>query len=75
MIRFEKKGKLFLRYIDPFEVLKRINKVAHWLVLLASMNCIHNVFHISLLYKYVGNPLHVLGRKAVELEDNLIYEE
>ena len=28
-IRFDKRGKLNLRYIGPFKILKRINKVAY----------------------------------------------
>ena len=39
------------------------------------MDRIHNVFHVSLLQKYVSDPSHILQANEVELKDELIYEE
>ena len=36
---------------------------------------IHDVFHVSLLCKYIPNPSHVLIVKIVEIQENLTYEE
>jgi hypothetical protein len=44
--------KLIVRYCGPFEILKRISRVACILALPTSMR-IHNVFHVSLLKKCV----------------------
>jgi hypothetical protein len=51
--------KLSTKLCGPFEILDRIGLVAYMLALLASMNA-HNVFHVSLLKKYVNDPNHVI---------------
>lgn len=58
IMKFEKKAKS--RYIGPFEVLKMIGIVAYRVVLLPALSSIHNVFHVSMLRKYVQDPLHVI---------------
>lgn len=40
--RFEKKGKLILRYIDPFDILKHLGEVAYALYLPLRLNCSPN---------------------------------
>lgn len=63
------------RYISPYEIVERVDKVAYSLVLPMSMDHIHNVFYVSSLCKYIGNLLHVLMTKEIQLCDNLSYEE
>ena len=36
---------------------------------------IHPVFHVSILRKYILDPSHVLQPQAVELSEDLTYEE
>ncbi|XP_042425963.1 uncharacterized protein LOC122013804 [Zingiber officinale] len=36
---------------------------------------VHNVFHISMLRKYMSNPSHVLNFEPLQLTPNLSYEE
>ncbi|MCO5602539.1 hypothetical protein L7F22_056672 [Adiantum nelumboides] len=52
--------KLAFRYCGPFKILRRPGKQAYKLALLPHMR-IHNVFHVSLLKKYVADPLHILN--------------
>jgi hypothetical protein len=51
--------KLAARLCGPFEILEKIGPFAYMLAFLASMN-VHNVFHVSLLKKYVNDPNHVI---------------
>ena len=58
--RFGKKEKLALRYVGPFQIMDRVKKVSYRLALPSQMSQVHPVFHISLLRKYVADPIHVL---------------
>ena len=74
-MRFRKKGKLSPRFVGPFEILKRIGKVAYELALPPTLAGVHNVFHVSMLRKYILDPSHVLNYEPLEIKDNLTYEE
>ena len=75
IMRFGKKEKLSSRYIGPFLVIERIGDVSYRLDLPTSMSQIHNVFHVSMLRKYIANPSHILKNELVELKADLSYEE
>ena len=62
VVRFGKRVKLNPRYIGPFEIVERIGLV-------------HNVFHISMLRKYIPDPSHALEALEIELREDLSYEE
>jgi hypothetical protein len=51
----------------PFEILDRIEPVAYMLALPASMN-VNNVFHVSLINKYVHDPNHVIDLHLIQVE-------
>ena len=40
-----------------------------------SLSLVHDVFHISMLRKYVSDPTHVLSYEGLELDHDLSYEE
>ena len=73
--RFGKKGKLSPRYVGPFEILRRVGKVAYELALPPHMEHIHNVFHVSMLKKYHPDSRHVIEYEPVELQADLSYVE
>ena len=56
VIRISKRDKLSLRYIGPFEILKRVGTVAYRLALPPSLSSVHAVFHVSMLQKYTPDP-------------------
>ena len=59
--------KLAARFCGPFEILDKIGSVAYMLALPSSMN-VHNVFHVSLLNKYVHDPNHVIDWNLIQVE-------
>jgi hypothetical protein len=69
--RFGKKGKLNPRYIRPFEILERVGPVAYWLALPPSLAGIHDVFHVSMLRKYIPDPSHVIKYEPLRIQKNL----
>ncbi|KAL0537554.1 hypothetical protein IC582_026533 [Cucumis melo] len=75
VLRFEKKGKLSPRFVGPFEILERIGPVAYRLALPPSFSSVHDVFHVSMLRKYVADPTHVVDFEPLQINENLSYEE
>ncbi|MCO5559642.1 hypothetical protein L7F22_013243 [Adiantum nelumboides] len=59
-LKLGKFRKLAFRYCEPYEILRRAREQAYELALPPHMR-IHNVFHVSLLKKYVSDPLHILN--------------
>ena len=71
VIQFQKRGKLNPRYIGSFRILEKIGPIAYRLELPPELSRIHNVFHVSMLKKYVPDPFHILEAPPVELEEDL----
>jgi hypothetical protein len=59
--------KLASKFCGLFEIFDRIAPVAYMFSLLASMN-VHNVFHVSLIKKYVHDPNHVIDWHLIQEE-------
>ena len=62
-------AKLSPRYRGPFEVLERIGSVAYRLAL-PSRTRDHNVFHVSLINKYLHDPNHVIDQDVIQVKPN-----
>ncbi|KAL0549281.1 hypothetical protein IC582_013762 [Cucumis melo] len=75
VLRFERRGKLSPRFVGPFEILERIGPVAYRLALPPSLSAVHDVFHVSMLRKYVPDPSHVVDYEPLEIDENLSYVE
>jgi hypothetical protein len=60
-------SKLAAQFCGPFEILERIGPIAYMLALIASM-IVHNVFHISLLKKYIPDANHVIDWNVIQVE-------
>ncbi|KAL4028088.1 hypothetical protein IC575_011280 [Cucumis melo] len=75
VLRFERRGKLSPRFVGPFEIMERIDPVAYRLALPPSLSTVHDVFHVSMLRKYVPDPSHVVDYEPLEIDENLSYTE
>ena len=74
VVRFDKRRKLSLRIIGPFQILERVGTVAYRLALLPSMSGVHEVFHVSMLQKYTPDSAHVVDWGQIEVA-NRTFEE
>ena len=66
MVCFGKRGKLSPRFIKPFEITELVGPVAYRLALPMELSQIHDVFHVSILPKYIFDPSHILETPMVE---------
>ncbi|KAL4018186.1 hypothetical protein IC575_021776 [Cucumis melo] len=71
VLRFEKKEKLSPRFVGPFEILERIGLVTYLLALPPSLSEVHDVFHVSMLRKYVTDPTHVVDFEPLQIAEDL----
>ncbi|KAL8147590.1 hypothetical protein AgCh_005056 [Apium graveolens] len=71
LVRFGQTGKLSPRYIGPFEVLRKVGKVAYELALPLQLQHIHNLFRISMLKCYILNLNQVIEYEPIELQPDL----
>ncbi|KAA3470522.1 hypothetical protein EPI10_016227 [Gossypium australe] len=75
VLRFGRKGKLSLRFLGPYEVLKRIRPVAYQLELPSKLDCIHDVLHVSMLRRYHFDPSHVILIDEINVRLYLTYDK
>ncbi|TYK22303.1 pol protein [Cucumis melo var. makuwa] len=68
-LEFDVGDKVFLK------ILERIGLVAYRLALPPSLSSVHDVFHVSMLRKYVSDPSHVVDYEPLEIDENLSYTE
>ncbi|TQD95179.1 hypothetical protein C1H46_019202 [Malus baccata] len=75
VVRFGKRGKLSPRFVGPYQIIERIGAVAYRLELPPKLSQIHNVFHVSMLRKYVPDPAHIIQIEPLEVNPDASYVE
>ncbi|XP_038999285.1 uncharacterized protein LOC120124778 [Hibiscus syriacus] len=75
VLRFGHKGKMSPRFIEPYEVLKKIGPVAYKLALPPEMEKIHNAFHVFMLWQYRSDHAHIITPYEIEVQSDLSNEE
>nr|GEX53893.1 putative reverse transcriptase domain-containing protein [Tanacetum cinerariifolium] len=68
---FGKRGKLSLRYIEPFKILARVGPVAYTLELPKELKGIHSTFHVSIFKKCLAKDDVVIPIDEIQLDDKL----
>nr|GEU59973.1 reverse transcriptase domain-containing protein [Tanacetum cinerariifolium] len=75
VVRFGKRGKLNPRYVGPFKVLAKVEKVAYRLELPQELSRVHHTFHGSNIKKcYADEPL-VMPLAGIHIDDKLQFVE
>nr|GEX44211.1 hypothetical protein [Tanacetum cinerariifolium] len=75
VVRFGKRGKLNPRYVGPFKVLAKVEKVAYRLELPQELSIVHHTLHVSNLKKcYADEPL-VMPLEGIYIDDKLQFVE
>jgi hypothetical protein len=64
---FGKKGKLSPRFVGPFEITQRVGKLAYRIALSLDLIGTHDVFHVSMLRKYIANPNVIMEYESLEI--------
>ena len=72
---FGQKCKLSPRFIGLYEILERIGPMAYRFKLPPELAKLHNVFHVSMLWKYHSDEWHILPMKDVQVQADLSYDE
>ncbi|XP_070028963.1 uncharacterized protein [Nicotiana sylvestris] len=75
IMRFGKRGKLSLRYIGPYRIIRKVGQVAYELDLPSDLESVHLVFHVSMLRKCIGDPSRVVSVGDIHVTEQLSYEE
>ncbi|GMI63915.1 hypothetical protein HRI_000060800 [Hibiscus trionum] len=75
LMRFGRERKLIMRFIGPYEVVERVGYVAYRLRLPPKLEKIHDVFHVSMLWRYRLDPSHGMLVDEIQLSLDLSYDE
>ena len=75
VLNFRHKGKLSPKLIGPFEILERVGPVAYKLALPPALSRVQDVFHVSMLRKYITDPIHVVDYEPLQLNEDLSYKK
>ncbi|WMV25018.1 hypothetical protein MTR67_018403 [Solanum verrucosum] len=75
VMRFGKKGKLSPQYVGPYQILRRVGKVAYKIDLQNKLASVHPFFHVSRLKKCVGDPTSIVSLEGLGVKENLSDKE
>jgi hypothetical protein len=75
VMRFGKKGKLSPRFVGSFKITQRVEKLAYRIALPPNLVRTHDVFHVSMLRKYIANPNVIVEYESLEIQEGLTYIE
>ncbi|WVZ89032.1 hypothetical protein U9M48_035491 [Paspalum notatum var. saurae] len=73
--RFNMKGKLAPRYIEPFKIRKKKGEIAYRLELPPSLSGVHDMFHVSQLKKCLRVPEEQAPLEGLDEQEDLTYTE
>ncbi|XP_016737781.2 uncharacterized protein [Gossypium hirsutum] len=75
VLRFGQKGKLGLRFIGPYRILKSVGPFSYQLELPPELVQIHYTFYVSMLRRYRSDPAHIVSTKEIKARPTLTLVE
>ena len=72
---FGRKGKLSPRFIGPYEILERVGPVEYRLALPLELAKLHDVFHVSMLWRYRSDTSHILPVQDIQVQEDFTFDE
>ncbi|XP_016667632.1 uncharacterized protein [Gossypium hirsutum] len=75
VLRFNRKGKLCLRFIGSCRILKRVGPVAYQLELSLELDRIHDMFHVLMLRRYRSDPSYIVTVEEIEVRPDLNFKK
>ncbi|GJT27818.1 putative reverse transcriptase domain-containing protein [Tanacetum coccineum] len=75
VVRFGKRRKLNPRYVGPFKVLAKVEKVAYRLELPKELSKVHHTFQVSNLKKCYNDEPLVMPLEGIHVDDKLQFVE
>ena len=75
VMRFGKKGKLNPKFAGPLEITQRMGTLAHRIALPLDLVRTRDIFHISMLIKYITNLDVTVEYEPLEIQKGLTYVE
>ncbi|XP_041026990.1 uncharacterized protein LOC121267196 [Juglans microcarpa x Juglans regia] len=57
------------------EIHDRIGLVTYRVALPSALSGVHDVFHVSMMRKYIPDPTHVIDYEPLQIQENLTYIE
>ena len=54
-----------------FKILDKTREVTYQLALPSALSGMHNVFHVSMLRKYISDPSHMMEYELLHLQEDL----
>jgi hypothetical protein len=75
VMRFGKKGKLSPRFVGPFKITQKVGRLAYRTTLPPDLVGTHDIFHVSMLRKYIANPNVLMEYELLEIQEGLTYVE
>lgn len=67
--------KLNPQFVGHFKVLEKAGDVTYRVALLPTFTRIHNVFHISMLRKYISDPIQIVKYEPLQFKEKLTYDK
>jgi hypothetical protein len=72
---FGKKGKLSPRFVGSVEITQRVGRLAYRIGLPPNLVGTYDIFHMSMLRKYIANPDIIVEYESLKIEEGLTYVE